>query len=550
MLLEDSKLLAECAKNGGAEGFPGLVERHIDFVYAAALRQTGDPHVAQDITQAVFLLFLQRAGRLKAGTLVKGWLFSATRYVVANARRAETRRKLHEREAAAMRSEAVCEDHWPGVAPILDDALAELSKKDRGILLLRFFEDLPLAALGKELGISEQAAQKRTERALERLRHLLVGRGAAVAGASLGGILQAGVARAAPPHLARATIDLALNGVSASAQSSSAFSLAKGTEYFMAVSKIKSIAVIVVICLLVVSMAFIVFRYAPSILAQSTRPDPGVAASAPAAATTNIKSIYSLQNGEIFKRIVDVPPDLRKRFMEEQFPGGKGSVLFAGWSQTRYMARTYMVNPDYQFRRFVDFMCFARIMSGSEFEIDDALASLHLTGDIIFKQDATDDQLCAGLTTFIHNELGVTADVAFRDVPTKVIVLSGHWKYTPAPRATAAEKSNDPEARNGEPCIEIYSDKTLDPNATITSSSKTSHEHLSRNLSDALSEKVIFEADGLPNFMSIRSHGDMPGDASGRGMVFQHIQEQTGLRWTEETRPVHILFIETKKPAP
>src|ERR1700728_4484155 len=140
MLLEDSKLLAECAKNGGAEGFPGLVERHIDFVYAAALRQTGDPHVAQDITQAVFLLFLQRAGRLKAGTLVKGWLFSATRYVVANARRAETRRKLHEREAAAMRSEIPPANSWSDISPHLDDALAGLSEKDRRVLLLRYFE--------------------------------------------------------------------------------------------------------------------------------------------------------------------------------------------------------------------------------------------------------------------------------------------------------------------------------------------------------------------------------------------------------------------------
>ena len=156
-------------------------------------------------------------------------------------------------------------------------------------------------------------------------------------------------------------------------------------------------------------------------------------------------------------------------------------------------------------------------MSGSEFEIDDALAGLHLTGDIIFKQDATDDQLCAGLATFMQKELGVAADVAFRDVPTKVIVLSGHWKYTPAPEAPAAEKSTDPEARNGEPRVEVYSDKTLDPNSTTTSSSNTSREHLSRNLSDALNEKVIFEADGLPNYLSIHSHGDMPGDASGLG---------------------------------
>ncbi len=164
MMMDDSQLITSYAHNRAAGAFEQLVERHIDFVYAAALRQTGDTHIAQDITQAVFLLFSERAGRLKPGTLVKGWLFNATRYVVANARRAEARRKIHEREAAAMRSEIVLEDHWPSIAPHLDDALAELSEKDRRVLLLRFFEDLPLAALGQTLGISEYAAQKRVAR--------------------------------------------------------------------------------------------------------------------------------------------------------------------------------------------------------------------------------------------------------------------------------------------------------------------------------------------------------------------------------------------------
>src|ERR1700693_6097593 len=129
MMTDDSQLLVTCAHDRSAGGFAALVERHMYFVYAAALRQTGDPHIAQDITQAVFLLLSQRASRLKPGTVIKGWLFNATRYVVGNARRAEARRKLHEREAAAMRSEIVTEDHWPSIAPHLDDALAGLSEK-------------------------------------------------------------------------------------------------------------------------------------------------------------------------------------------------------------------------------------------------------------------------------------------------------------------------------------------------------------------------------------------------------------------------------------
>jgi RNA polymerase sigma factor (sigma-70 family) len=268
MMTDDSQLLVTCAHDRSAGGFAALVARHIDFVYAAALRQTGDPHIAQDITQAVFLLFSQRAGRLKRGTLVKGWLFNATRYVVANARRAEARRKLYEREAAAMRSEIVTEDHWPSIAPHLDDALAGLSEKDRRVLLLRFFEDLTLSALGQTLGISEYAAQKRVARALERLRHSLVGRGATVAGASLGGVLQTGIAQAAPAHLAKATIDLALHRASVAAHSSSAFSLSKGAAKMMSRARAKLLAIQCVIAAATIGTAVVLaapqFRSTPS----------------------------------------------------------------------------------------------------------------------------------------------------------------------------------------------------------------------------------------------------------------------------------------------
>src|SRR5580704_17267077 len=99
MMPDDSQLMAAYAQNRDTAAFGRLVGPHIDFVYAAALRQTQDSHLAQDVTQAVFVLLSQRAFRLKPGVLLKGWLFNATRYVVANARRADVRRRVHEREA-------------------------------------------------------------------------------------------------------------------------------------------------------------------------------------------------------------------------------------------------------------------------------------------------------------------------------------------------------------------------------------------------------------------------------------------------------------------
>ena len=240
MLMDDSQLLLAYTRHGDRAAFQRLVERHINFVYAAAIRQIRDPHLAEDITQAVFLVFSQRVSRLKPGTLLKGWLFNTTRYAVANSRRADTRRKFHEREAAAMRSDMVREDHWTEIPPHLDDAMARLSESDRRVLLLRFFEDLPLAAVGQALGISQDAAKKRVARALEHLRHLLVGRGSAGAGNSLDRVFQATSAQIAPAYLAKATVDLVLNNASGS---SAAFSLAKGATKMMSFARAKLLAI-------------------------------------------------------------------------------------------------------------------------------------------------------------------------------------------------------------------------------------------------------------------------------------------------------------------
>jgi RNA polymerase sigma factor (sigma-70 family) len=275
-------LLAAYAQNRDPAAFGRLVERHIDFVYAAALRQTRDSHLAQDVTQAVFVLLSQRAFRLKPGVLLKGWLFNATRYVVANARRAEVRRRIHEREAAAMRSEIPRESDWSEISPHLDDAIAGLSEKDRRALLLRFFDDLPLEAVGEALGISPNAAQKRVSRALDRVRQFLVGRGAAVTGSSLGGLIVANVPQAAPAHLARSTIELATS----STVNAAIYSLAKGAANMMSHAKLKLLAIPCVAIAASVCVA-VVFANGQSNSAPPAATQPALVSSATTADSPN-----------------------------------------------------------------------------------------------------------------------------------------------------------------------------------------------------------------------------------------------------------------------
>lgn len=185
----ESMLLAEYAKDRSPEAFGRLVEQYVDLVYASARRQLQDAHLADDVTQAVFILLSQKAGDIPTDRPLSAWLLTTTRYVVANTRRGALCRKNHERRAAAMKNEATPHPDdsatWDDVSPLLDEGLARLGESDRDVLLLRFFESKTLRQTGDALGISEDAAEKRISRAIDRLRDFLSRRGVGIASASL-----------------------------------------------------------------------------------------------------------------------------------------------------------------------------------------------------------------------------------------------------------------------------------------------------------------------------------------------------------------------------
>src|SRR6185295_635297 len=144
------------------------------------------------------------ARQLTHHPVLSGWLHRTTQNLAANAVRTNVRRQTREQEAAAMNEllSAGSDVSWEHIAPHLDAALGELSEPDRDAVLLRYFEKKSAQEMAEHLGISDEAAQKRVSRAVERLREFFAKRGVTVGASGLVVVVTANAVQAAPVGLA------------------------------------------------------------------------------------------------------------------------------------------------------------------------------------------------------------------------------------------------------------------------------------------------------------------------------------------------------------
>src|SRR6266568_3353175 len=73
--MNDWSLLREYVERCSETAFETLVRRHLDMVYSAAWRQTGDATLAEEVVQAVFVILARKASRLREGVVIAGWLY-------------------------------------------------------------------------------------------------------------------------------------------------------------------------------------------------------------------------------------------------------------------------------------------------------------------------------------------------------------------------------------------------------------------------------------------------------------------------------------------
>jgi RNA polymerase sigma factor (sigma-70 family) len=237
------ELLRQYAHRNSEEAFAALVTRHVNMVYSAALRKTGNAHAAEEITQVVFIILAKKADRLRDGTILSGWLYQTARLTSASFLRTEIRRARREQEAymQSLSNEPEAKV-WPEIEPLLEDAMGRLGEKERNALALRFFEGKSFQEIGTAVGASENAAKKRVSHGLEKLRKFFSKRGVVSTTAIIAGAMSANSVQAAPALLAKSVTAVAI--AKGAAASGSTLILIKGALKIMAWTKAKTAIVV------------------------------------------------------------------------------------------------------------------------------------------------------------------------------------------------------------------------------------------------------------------------------------------------------------------
>jgi RNA polymerase sigma factor (sigma-70 family) len=193
----DCRLLEQFVRCRDEAAFAVLLARHGPMVLRVCRSILPEAHDAEDAFQATFLVLACGAARVRDQASVGGFLHGTACRVAARARAREARRRLHQREAARMRTEQGEEGRNPGsLEAALHEELARLPDRYRQVLVLCYLEGKPHRQVAMELGWPPGSVSRRLKRACELLRERLTARGLALIGSSLGTV---------PAALAQAT---------------------------------------------------------------------------------------------------------------------------------------------------------------------------------------------------------------------------------------------------------------------------------------------------------------------------------------------------------
>jgi RNA polymerase sigma factor (sigma-70 family) len=320
----DQDLIRRYVAEGADDAFKELVDRHFGLVWSAARRVTGSSDAALDVAQSVFVDLARKARTLSGQTVIAGWLHRAACHAAAKHVRKESRRSNWEKLAMESNpGRGLVPPHSEtdpdplNLQSVLDAALGELSEADRDAVVLRYLSGRSLAEVGAVLGASEDAAQKRVRRALDRLRESFLRRGVQLSEGVLAASLAAAASQPVPVGLATSVAAGALAGVGASPGALSLILLMKNK------------LILGTLCTVVVGAALIhqqrelqKLEAANADLRQQVdalrAPPKGATVSAPSSESSELQTELMRLRGELARRRRDGGSDLERRLREAE----------------------------------------------------------------------------------------------------------------------------------------------------------------------------------------------------------------------------------------
>lgn len=509
----DAELLDQFAARDDRAAFAELVRRHARWVFASAYRQLRDRHLAEDATQAVFLLLLRKGSDMRSHPKISGWLFNATRYTVQSIRRAESRREKHERQAAKPDTAEKAID----VSEYLDSAVAKLPAKDRQIVLLRFYQGMEFAEIATAISATEDATRRRLSRAIEKLRPRISMEDITAASAMGGSMV--------PAHLQQQLIQNAAGNAAAS----HAGLIAKGATHLMNAMKIKIAAAI---CAGAGVLGVLTYAVIGQVAARSNEP---VATAAPTA-MDEFRQKYAVNAQHALVHIKPPLPAAREMVYRQQHAyavNAPPAAMIVHWSASGKPEFWYSSGAALSGKNLVQAVL---EFFPQEVEGDIDALSVRLPGDFAERSDVTmpptpamEPVLCRDIQNILVRDTGTAVLLNLRTVPRKVIVLSGQWKYSPLDADAASRKE-----------VEFYSRAWNSRRVNMMGDSPVAM--WAKWLGNYINQQVVIEATGVPENIHFKASAT-PADMR---IVLDHVQQQTGLKWSEETRNVERLFVEAQ----
>jgi RNA polymerase sigma factor (sigma-70 family) len=202
--LSDGQLLQRFAAAHDEAAFEALLRRHGAMVLGVCRRVLRDPHEAEDVLQAVFLVLARKAASICKQESVGCWLHGVAHRLALKAKAETARRRNREAKGAARRSEnPLGKMTWEQIEPILDEELGRLADKHRAPLVLCYLEGKTRDEAAQQLGWSIRTLLRRLQEGRELLRGRLTRRGVTIGTALVTASLLTSGASAAVPKMLR-----------------------------------------------------------------------------------------------------------------------------------------------------------------------------------------------------------------------------------------------------------------------------------------------------------------------------------------------------------